>query len=60
MPYTFLEERAQTGAPLVFSFHGTGGDEHQFAALVAGLAPGASHIAPRGDVSEFGALLPGN
>lgn len=43
------------GSPTVFAFHGTGGDEHQFAALVADLWPGAGLVAPRGEVSEQGA-----
>lgn len=49
--------RAPEGAaaPLVFAFHGTGGDEHQFDTLVADLLPGAGLIAPLGDVAEFGA-----
>lgn len=49
--------RAPQGAaaPLVFAFHGTGGDEHQFDGLVQQLLPGAGLIAPRGDVSEHGA-----
>lgn len=42
------------GKPLIFAFHGTGGDEHQFADLVAQLAPGAGLVSPRGDVSEMG------
>lgn len=54
--YHFLEERARKGAPLLLTFHGTGATEHQFAGLAAGLMPGASHIAPRGDVNERGAL----
>jgi phospholipase/carboxylesterase len=45
----------QAGAPLVFAFHGTGGDENQFADLVPALVPGAGLVAPRGSVSEFGA-----
>ncbi len=56
MTYTFVEERAQPGAPLLMTFHGTGGTEHQFSDLAASLMPQASHIAPRGDVSEHGAL----
>jgi phospholipase/carboxylesterase len=56
MGYAYLEERARIGAPLMMTFHGTGGTEHQFAGLAAGLLPGASHVAPRGDVSEHGAL----
>ncbi|MCZ0963841.1 alpha/beta hydrolase [Paracoccus benzoatiresistens] len=43
------------GNPQIFAFHGTGGDEHQFAALVGRLWPGAGLVAPRGDVSEHGA-----
>lgn len=43
------------GQPLVFAFHGTGGDEHQFAGLVQQILPGAGLVAPRGDVSEMGA-----
>lgn len=47
---------AAPGAPALFLFHGTGGDEHQFVDLAAQLLPGARRIAPRGDVSENGAL----
>ncbi|MEI4488319.1 alpha/beta hydrolase [Frigidibacter sp. MR17.14] len=43
------------GAPQIFAFHGTGGDEHQFADLVPRLWPGAGLVSPRGTVSEFGA-----
>jgi len=43
------------GRPLIFAFHGTGGDEHQFAGLVEKLWPGAGVVSPRGTVSEFGA-----
>ena len=43
-------------APLFFVFHGTGGDENQFFDLAGELLPGARIIAPRGDVSEGGAL----
>lgn len=43
------------GNPLIFAFHGTGGDEHQFAGLTARLWPGAGIVSPRGMVSEFGA-----
>ncbi len=55
--YVFAE-RAGAGAdpPALFLFHGTGGDEHQFLDLGAELRPGARLIAPRGDVSEGGAL----
>ncbi len=54
--YAILEERTRPGGSLLFSFHGTGADEHQFARLAAELLPEAGHIAPRGDVSEAGAL----
>ncbi len=43
------------GKPVIFAFHGTGGDEHQFAGLVEQLVPGAGLVSPRGDVSEMGA-----
>ncbi len=42
------------GAPLVLTFHGTGGDERQFHGLAEDLVPGAHVISPRGDVSEGG------
>ncbi len=49
--------RAPVGdAPLVFAFHGTGGDEHQFSELVVQMLPDAGLVSPRGDVSEHGAL----
>ncbi len=43
------------GAPLIFAFHGTGGDENQFFELVRQIHPGAGIVSPRGDVSEGGA-----
>ena len=43
------------GGPLVFAFHGTGGDERQLAGLAGELMPGATVVAPRGDISESGA-----
>jgi phospholipase/carboxylesterase len=49
-------EGAGANAPLIFLFHGTGGDENQFFDLGAELVPGAARVAPRGDVSEGGAL----
>ncbi|MFY0691462.1 MAG: alpha/beta hydrolase [Paracoccaceae bacterium] len=54
--YDYAETPAPAGAPLVVAFHGTGGDAHQFTDLLRELAPGAHLIAPRGDVSERGAL----
>lgn len=47
---------ASKGAPALFLFHGTGGDEHQFTDLAAELLPAARRIGVRGDVSEGGAL----
>jgi phospholipase/carboxylesterase len=47
---------ADAQAPLFLVFHGTGGDENQFFGLAGQLLPGARSIAPRGDVSEGGAL----
>lgn len=43
------------GAPTLFLFHGTGGDEHQLLSLGRELLPQATIISPRGDVSEMGA-----
>ncbi|WP_342748573.1 alpha/beta hydrolase [Devosia submarina] len=54
--YLFREKPSKAGAPLFFVFHGTGGDENQFFALAEQLLPGAHVVAPRGDVSEGGAL----
>jgi phospholipase/carboxylesterase len=47
---------ADAAAPLFVVFHGTGGDENQFFDLAGELLPGARIVAPRGDVSEGGAL----
>jgi phospholipase/carboxylesterase len=53
--YHHLAKAPAEGAPLVFAFHGTGGDEHQFFGLVERFLPRAGIVAPRGDVSEHGA-----
>jgi phospholipase/carboxylesterase len=53
--YTALTTTPAPDAPLVFAFHGTGGDEHQFFELAQQLVPGAGVISPRGDVFEHGA-----
>ncbi|MEO8241334.1 MAG: alpha/beta hydrolase [bacterium] len=53
--YHALITKPAKDAPLVFAFHGTGGDERQFAGLVHDLLPEAGLIAPRGDLSEHGA-----
>ncbi len=54
--YKFIERPAPSGAPLFFTFHGTGGDENQFFDLAQSLIPIAHIISVRGDVSEHGAL----
>ena len=55
--YIYREAKgASSGSPLFLVFHGTGGDENQFFELAGQLLPGSRIIAPRGDVSEGGAL----
>jgi phospholipase/carboxylesterase len=55
--YHYREDKGSgVDAPLFVVFHGTGGDENQFFDLAGQLLPGARVIAPRGDVSEGGAL----
>ena len=54
--YHTIERPAPAGAPLFFTFHGTGGDETQFFDLAQSLKPDAHVISLRGDVSEHGAL----
>lgn len=51
----FSRQSAAAGAPIVFTFHGTGGDEHQFTGLIDQILPDAGIVSPRGDVSEYGA-----
>lgn len=41
-------------APVLLMLHGTGGSEHEIAALAAELHPGAGVLAPRGPVQEQG------
>ena len=53
--YHHLSKAPAEGAPLVFAFHGTGGDERQFYGLIEQILPQAGIVAPRGDVSERGA-----
>lgn len=52
--YIHLETSGAQGAPLVVTFHGTGGDETQFHDLARQLVPDAHVVSPRGDVSEHG------
>lgn len=54
--YVYHAEGLGDRRPLAFVFHGTGGTETQFVPLVRELRPGTAIIAPRGDVSERGAL----
>lgn len=55
--YQFRADPAgDAAAPVIFLFHGTGGDENQFFELAGQLLPGVRRVAPRGDVSEQGAL----
>jgi phospholipase/carboxylesterase len=55
--YVYRERLGRSGeAPLLFLFHGTGGDEDQFFDVGGQLLPGAHLMAVRGDVSEHGAL----
>ncbi len=55
MSYAYAEVAAQKGAPLLFLFHGTGGDETDLIGLGRQLMPQAHLISPRGDVLEGGA-----
>ncbi len=54
--YQFAETQGAPDAPLVFTFHGTGGTEAQFHDFPRQVLLGAHVISPRGDVSEMGAL----
>jgi phospholipase/carboxylesterase len=54
--YAYHAEGRAEARPLVFAFHSTGGTENQLVPLVRELLPGAAIVAPRGDVSEHGAL----
>ncbi|MGH1464740.1 MAG: alpha/beta hydrolase [Cognatishimia sp.] len=53
--YTVKSTPPLDKAPLIFAFHGTGGDEHQFFDLAKSLHPDAGVVSPRGNVSEGGA-----
>ena len=53
--YTHRARPGEPGAPILFMFHGTGGDENQFFDFGGCLLPNATVISPRGDISEHGA-----
>lgn len=53
--YISFRRDGAAGSPVVIAFHGTGGNEHQFTGLIEQILPDAGIVAPRGDVSEFGA-----
>ncbi len=55
-PIFAAETAGEAGAPLVFTFHGTGGSERQFHDFPRQVLPGAHVVSPRGTVSEMGAL----
>lgn len=46
----------RAGGPLLIAFHGTGGNEQEMLRLGRELLPHATILAPRGNVSEGGAL----
>ena len=50
-----IHKAEKPGSPLLFVFHGTGGDENQFFDFGRRLVPQAGIVSPRGDVSEHGA-----
>ena len=53
--YVHRLKAGASGKPILFTFHGTGGDENQFFDFAARLLPEATIVSPRGDVSEHGA-----
>lgn len=53
--YHHYFQQPEPGEPIIFAFHGTGADEHQFLDLLGQILPGCGVVAPRGDVSENGA-----
>lgn len=53
--YPAVVQAPDAGQPLVFAFHGTGGDEHQLFETARQLVPGGGVVSPRGDVIEGGA-----
>ena len=56
MAYVAARTEGAPGAPLLLTFHGTGGTEAQFHRFGSEILPGAHIVSPRGDVNENGAL----
>ena len=54
MSYVAARTTGAAGAPVVFTFHGTGGDERQFHDFASEMLPRAHVVSPRGDVDENG------
>ncbi|MBX3597475.1 MAG: alpha/beta hydrolase [Rhizobiaceae bacterium] len=52
--YIHIVSPGAPAGPLLFVFHGTGGDENQLVGLGREIVPDATIVSPRGDVSEFG------
>lgn len=50
-----IHQAEQPAKPLLFTFHGTGGNENQFFDFGRQLLPEAGIVSPRGDVFEQGA-----
>ena len=55
MTYIHRIRPGKPGQPILFAFHGTGGDENQFFDFATGLLPEVTVASPRGDISEHGA-----
>jgi phospholipase/carboxylesterase len=53
--YVHVTDPGAANGPLLFAFHGTGGNESQLLPLARHVLPDATIISPRGDVSEQGA-----
>lgn len=51
-----VHQPGSENAPVLLMLHGTGGNEHEIAALAAELDPDAGVLAPRGPVREHGML----
>src|SRR5262245_57141979 len=53
--YVHVTEPGAANGPLLFTFHGTGGNESQLLPRARHVLPDAWIVSPRGDVSENGA-----